>query len=57
MGSKLGVPLTISLEKQYTQLNLAHNMNNTSEMVALSVIALNWVAPVNKWCHGWVDPP
>ena len=26
-------------------------MNNTSEMVTLSVIALNWVAPVN---NGWL---
>ena len=46
--------LTISLEKQYTQLNSAHNMNNTSEMESLSVIALNWVAPVkNGWILKW----
>ena len=46
--------LTISLEKQYTQLNSAHNMNNTIEMVTLSVIALNWVAPIkNGWILKW----
>ena len=46
--------LTISLEKQYTKLNSAHNMKNTSEMVTLSVIALNWVAPVkNGWILKW----
>ena len=46
--------LAISLEKQYTQLNSAHNMNNTSEMVTLSVIALNMVAPVkNGWILKW----
>ena len=43
--------LTISLEKQYKQLNSAHKMNNTSEMVTLSVIALNWVAPEKKWLN------
>ena len=40
--------LTISLKKQYTLLNSAHNMNNTSEVVTLSVIASNWVAPVTN---------
>ena len=40
--------LTISLEKQYTQLNSALNMNNTSEMVTLRVIALNLVVPVKN---------
>ena len=42
--------LIISLWKQYTKLNLAHNMNNTSKVVTLSVIAVNLVAPVkNCW--------
>ena len=48
--------LTISLKKQSTQLNLksARNMNNTSEVVTLSLIALNWVAPVkNGWHLKW----
>ena len=46
--------LTISLEKQYTKFNSAHNMNNTSEMVTLSEITLNWVAPVKKcWILKW----
>ena len=46
--------MTISLKKQYTKLNSAHNMNNTSEVVTLSVIALNWVAPVkNGWLLKW----
>ena len=33
--------LTISLKKQYTQFNSAHNMSNTSDVATLSVIALN----------------
>ena len=41
--------LTISLEKQYTQLNSAHTMNKTSEMVTLSVIELG--GPSKKWLH------
>ena len=46
--------LTISLKKQYPQLNSAHNMNNTSEVVTLSVIAFNLVAPVkNGWLLKW----
>ena len=40
--------LTFSLKKQYIQLNSAHNMNNISEVVTLSVIALNWAAPVKN---------
>ena len=42
---------TISLKKQYTQLNSAHGMNITSEVVTLTVIALNCVAPVKI---GWL---
>ena len=46
--------MTISLKKQYTQLNSADNMNNTSEVVTLCVIALNWVASVkNGWLLKW----
>ena len=45
---------TISLKKQYTHLNSEHNMNNTSEVVTLSVIGLILVAPVkNGWLLKW----
>ena len=40
--------LTISLRNQYTQLNSACNMNNTNEVVIMSVIALNWVSQVTN---------
>ena len=42
---------TIYLKKQYIQFISCHNMNNTSEVVTLSVIALNLVAQVKK---GWL---
>ena len=46
--------MTISLKKQYPQLNSGHRMNNTSEVVTLSVIGLIWVAPVkNGWLLKW----
>ena len=45
--------LTISLKKQNTQLNSAHNMNNTSEVVTLSIIGLILVAPVNSLLLKW----
>ena len=46
--------MTISLQEQYTQFNSARNMNNTSEVVTLSVIGLIWVAPVqNGWLLKW----
>ena len=46
--------LTSSLKKHDTQLNLAHKMNNTSEVVTLRIIALNWGAPVkNDWLLKW----
>ena len=46
--------LTSSLKKHDTQLNSAHNMNNTSEVVTLSIIALNLEAPVkNDWLLKW----
>ena len=40
--------LTISIKKQYTQLNSAHNVSNTSELATLSVIALNKGAPIKN---------
>ena len=46
--------LTSSHKKQDTQLNSTHNMNNTSEVVTLSIIALNLGAPVkNDWLLKW----
>ena len=47
--------MTISLRKTIPQLNSAHNMNNTSEVVTLSVIALIWVSLVNNgWLLKWL---
>ena len=41
--------------RNYTQLNSAHNLNKTSEVVTLNVkFELNWVAPVqNGWLLKW----
>ena len=41
--------LTISLKKQYTQFNSAHNMNTTSEGAYIEFNCMELGGPSNKW--------